>query len=288
MMVEHSRCRFDKVVQIYHEIQMTSENEKVSLSFMGKLYGQLAMLRLDGSKENKERVISLIDTSISEGMADPNDISKAWVAVRVLTSMKEYDTAIDLGEKLGRMSEKRNIATLEIAISHLERYRVKYHHQKGKNISNDVLVRVHDAYEEFGDFGKNVRGPRGDAFLMMLAQRDYLCHQIDDKELSLQLCKTAIKNIEMYLEILCDYERHCHTCSQEGTATEVQLVCSGCLVACYCSLDHQRMTWKKDAINGTRIGHEILCPLMKVYRKWKLVSKKSNEKALKFHQQSHF
>ena len=41
------------------------------------------------------------------------------------------------------------------------------------------------------------------------------------------------------------------------------------------------MTWKKDAIRGMRIGHEILCPLMKAYRKWKLASKKSNERALK-------
>lgn len=43
-------------------------NEK-SLGFNSKLYGQLAMLRLDASNENKERIVSLIDTRISEGMA---------------------------------------------------------------------------------------------------------------------------------------------------------------------------------------------------------------------------
>ena len=86
----------------------------------------------------------------------------------------------------------------------------------------------------------------------------------------------------LYLKMLWHFfDRNCFTCHQAGTATEVQLVCSACRLACYCSLDHQRMTWKKDAVQGMRIGHEILCPLMKAYRKWKLVSKKGGERALK-------
>ena len=59
----------------------------------------------------------------------------------------------------------------------------------------------------------------------------------------------------------------CYTCGQVVTPTEVQYVCSGCRVACYCSIEHQRMTWKKEAMRGMRIGHEILCPLYKAYRK---------------------
>ena len=41
------------------------------------------------------------------------------------------------------------------------------------------------------------------------------------------------------------------------------------------------MTWKKGAIIGMRIGHEILCPLWKAYRKWKLASENGNERATK-------
>jgi hypothetical protein len=280
IMVEYCRCRFDKVIQIYHDIQMSPEKE-VLLSFLCKLHCQLAMLRLDGSKENKDKVVSLIDNRISKGMADPHEVAKALEALGILRNMKEYDSAIDLGEKLGRMSEKRNITTLENAISHLERYRVECYQQIGKDFSNDILFRVHDACNELDDVRKNDRGHRGDAYLMMLAQRDYLCDQVDDKGLSSQLCGKAIKHVETYLETTCDFERHCFTCLQADTATEDQLVCSGCRVACYCSLGHQRMTWKKGAVRGMRIGHEILCPLMKAYRKWKQVSKKGNERAMK-------
>ena len=60
----------------------------------------------------------------------------------------------------------------------------------------------------------------------------------------------------------------CYTCGQAVTRDDVQLVCSGCHVACYCSLDHQRMTWKKDTMYGMRIGHKILCPLYKACKKW--------------------
>lgn len=257
------------------------------------------MLRLDGSKENKDRVVSLIDNRISKGMTNPHEVAKALDALGILRNMKEYDSAIDLGEKLERLTEKRclstfensrefvgligdvgDLVTFENAVTHLERYRAEYHRQTGKVSRNNSLDIVLGAYIKIGDVPEKALAPRRDAYFMMIAQKDYLCHQVDDKDLSSQLCNNAIKHVEMYLETICGFERLCFTCKQKGTATEVQLVCSGCRVACYCSLDHQRMTWKKDAIQGMRIGHEILCPLMKAYRKWKLASKKGNEKAL--------
>jgi hypothetical protein len=75
-MVEYSPCRFDKVIQLYNEIQFLPENEKQVLSsFMCKAHSQLPMLRLDDSTENKRRVVSLINDHISEGMT-PDEIVK--------------------------------------------------------------------------------------------------------------------------------------------------------------------------------------------------------------------
>ena len=74
---------------------------------------------------------------------------------------------------------------------------------------------------------------------------------------------------------------YCNTCScaQAATQSEVQFVCSGCRTICYCSREHQRLTWMKDAVQGMRIGHKILCPLMKIYRKWRNAADNNEEKA---------
>lgn len=72
----------------------------------------------------------------------------------------------------------------------------------------------------------------------------------------------------------------CYTCGQVVTTDDVQLVCSGCHVACYCSLDHQRMTWKKDAIYGLRIGHQILCPIYKTFRKMVIATRNGDAKQI--------
>ncbi|GFH43664.1 predicted protein [Chaetoceros tenuissimus] len=290
--VEYNRYRFDNVLQICNDIQMSPENEKnvLSLDFLSKLYGQLALLRLDVSKENKDKIVSFIDTRISERINDTYVVTTALEAVRILRSLKEYDAAIALGEKLERLTENcervtsdnsiADVVTFVNAVTHLERYRIEYHQQVHKDFSKYFLVLVQELFDKFDDIsGKNVICQR-DAYFMMIAQREYLCHQIDDKQLSSQLCSNAIEYVETYLERAWHHERHCFTCHEKRTTTEA-LVCSGCRVACYCSLDHQRMTWKKDAIQGMRIGHEILCPLWKAFRKWKLVSKKGNERAMK-------
>ena len=108
VIVEYRCCRFDKVIQIY--------NEEKLLPFLYKLYGRLAMLRLDASNENKERVVSLIDTRISEGLNDPHEVSTALEVVMTLTNLKEYDAAIALSEKLGRINENKDIATSKNSI----------------------------------------------------------------------------------------------------------------------------------------------------------------------------
>ncbi|GFH43596.1 predicted protein [Chaetoceros tenuissimus] len=284
IMMEYSRCGFDRVIQIYNDIQMSPENEKVPLSFMNKLQRQLAMLRLDSSSENKDQLKSLINDRISEGMKGYNDYDEMFSfleAVRLLRNLKYYDEAITLGEKLERLDENGVGAEFENAVSHLERYRSGYHKQTDSRFPNNFLLPVKDACYKFENGNGKAECIRGDAYMIMVAQSNFLCHQIDNKQHSSQLCSNAIEHVERYLEWEWYLDRRCFTCLQKGTATEVQLVCSGCRFACYCSLDHQRMTWKKDAIQGMRIGHEILCPLMKAYRKWRLVSKEDNERALK-------
>ncbi|GFH43595.1 predicted protein [Chaetoceros tenuissimus] len=275
LMLEYSSCRFDKVIQIYNDIQMSPEIEKeMVLSFICKLYGRLAMLRLDASNENKDKLVSLIEDHISEGMTARNEKYFCLEAVRVLRNLKDYDASITLCEKLERLDQSEVVADFEIAVSHLERYREEYHWQKDNEFA---LVRVLDGWKEFFDKQKQNLAPRLGTIWMVFAQKDYLCHQIDDKELSSQFCRNAIENVEKYLEWKWHFERHCFTCNQADT----HFVCSGCRLACYCSLDHQRMTWKKDAVQGMLIGHEILCPMMKAYRKWKLASKTGDQKALK-------
>ncbi|GFH48439.1 predicted protein [Chaetoceros tenuissimus] len=103
--------------------------------------------------------------------------------------------------------------------------------------------------------------------ILLLAQSTYLSHQLNDN--TEVVMRKAIGFIEEYLDLILRAETHCSTCKQTGTESEVQFVCSGCRVACYCSIDHQRMTWKKDAETGMRFGHEVLCPVMKAYRKWR-------------------
>ena len=202
MMVEYACCRYDKVIQIYNDIQISPENEKKLplLDFASKLFGQLAILRLDASNENKEGIVSLIDTHISERMNDTNMLANSVEVVRIMRNLKEYDAAIDLGEKLGRMSEERHIDTFENAVSHLERYRAVYHRQRDGEFTNDVWVRVHDACNNLDIVRKNVRLHRGDAYLVMFAQKDYLCHHIDDKQKSSELFGNAINFIERYIE----------------------------------------------------------------------------------------
>ena len=121
-------------------------------------------------------------------------------------------------------------------------------------------------------------------YYMVLAQWYYLTHTLAaDKSAQEESITRAINFVDQFLysSIFATEgglympkmkQDCCYTCGQTATSTEVQYICSGCRVACYCSIDHQRNTWKKEAVRGMRIGHEILCPLYKAYRKYKLAS----------------
>ena len=98
--------------------------------------------------------------------------------------MKEYDTAIALGEKLERLTGNRerdtsenttaDLVTFENVVTHLERYRVEYHQQTDRDFSKYFLVRVTDLFKKFDDIsGKRVSCQR-DAYFMMIAQCRFL------------------------------------------------------------------------------------------------------------------
>ena len=100
--------------------------------------------------------------------------------------------------------------------------------------------------------------------MLVLTQSSYLFHQAFDNTEVVR--RKAIGFFEEYLDLNSKVKTHCITCTQTATESEVQFVFSGCRVACYCSIDHQRMSWKKEAVRGLRFGHEVLCPVMKAQK----------------------
>ena len=96
---------------------------------------------------------------------------------------------------------------------------------------------------------------------MLLAQLHYILHHQTPQ---------SIYYVEMYLKRMFETGLdYCNTCSSAHAATqsEVQFVCTGCRTVCYCSREHQRLTWTKDAVQGMRIGHKILCPFQHYHMK---------------------
>ncbi|GFH59846.1 predicted protein [Chaetoceros tenuissimus] len=74
--------------------------------------------------------------------------------------------------------------------------------------------------------------------------------------------------VQNRLDTMFSLEANLCFCCEVIVPESSALVCSGCRVACFCSLEHQRSSWKKD-IRGLGIGHKMLCPLLKTYRKYK-------------------
>ena len=83
------------------------------------------------------------------------------------------------------------------------------------------------------------------------------------------LSRRCAHSLQGYLEKLIPTHVTSNSCSccLAKLSEESALVCSGCRVACFCSLNHQRSSWKKDT-RGLGIGHKMLCPLLKAQRKY--------------------
>lgn len=220
------------------------------------------MLRLNGQKCQLSDFIHYITRKgNSTGML----CLEATLAFR---AHKMYDSAIRLEMTCGSLVMSPFDSKISLALTYLEQYRVEFHKRSQMRkddidtmnslivpILKECLIKKNFSFEH----------------CLIFAQWYYLTHTIvGNEKIRERLINAASEMVEVCLECAslllpysCFGEDKCYTCGQAVTPTEVKYVCSGCRVACYCSIDHQRTTWKKEAVRGMRIGHEILCPLYK-------------------------
>ncbi|GFH61921.1 predicted protein [Chaetoceros tenuissimus] len=197
-------------------------------------------------------------------------------AISTFRAHKQFDAAIRLEMKFGPLMRRTTLKSkLSLALTYLEQYRLEFHQRaqmrkKDFSTMNSLIVPLLKEYPIKKNFCFE--------YCLVVAQWYYLTHTLlghtetrnklnDAASTWIAACLPISTPIEI-TPFRCLGEEKCYTCTQAVTPTEVQYVCSGCRVACYCSVDHQRMTWKQEAVDGMRIGHEILCPLYKAYRKY--------------------
>ena len=250
------------------------------------LFHQLSMLRLNGQES---KIADFIHFISREGAITSPIFIEAIFAFR---AHKMYDSAIKLEMACGSLMRKPFESKLSLAMTYLEHYRIEFRQRsqmrrRDFSTMNSFITSMMEEYP----FESNVCAE----YMLVLAQWYYLTHTLAaDKSKKEETITSAFTAFGLFLySIVVPDERctkikqdKCYTCGQAVTPTEVQYVCSGCRVACYCSIDHQRATWKKEAVSGMRIGHEILCPLYKTFRK-QLFQKESedidNAKELRMH-----
>ena len=124
---------------------------------------------------------------------------------------------------------------LSLALTYLEDYRLKHVFTD----SNDLYCfQGYNFLEDFLEDKENT--------LHLMVLKLFLLHKNFDEEENIEqaiaLIKSHLINSDLPFFGLDDSVDFCHTCGQAVTRVDAQLVCSGCHVACYCSLDHQRMT----------------------------------------------
>ncbi|GFH56054.1 predicted protein [Chaetoceros tenuissimus] len=279
MWTEFDRRNFDGAIQIYEKLfQKDKLKTKRKMEILSDSFPSLelkyheALLRQ--GKGNIDTFISLSKLRLTHVRTDidyidfdlENDLLRS---ADILRMTKHFDAAIVIGKQLEY--EELTGDKVSLATTYLEQYLVEYYPKFGRTVDylpENFVSNMGNAFGSLiekhnnGGFNKNNAGP-----LLVLAQSTYLLHRFSFH--GTEVITKAIGFLEEYLDLFSEVETHCSTCGQAGTPTEVQLVCSGCRVACYCSIDHQRMTWKKEAVKGMHFGHEVLCPVMKASRKWR-------------------
>ncbi|GFH53814.1 predicted protein [Chaetoceros tenuissimus] len=296
MNAEYQRRNYKAALDCYNYFMTKSKSDTSkfgeafsSLGDTASLYHQLIMLRLNG----QECQLSDFLHSISlEGNATSLKGNTAAImcmeAVFAFRAHKQFDSAIRLEMACGslRWNPFKHWnpfkGNMSLALTYLEQHRVEFHQrsemrEEDFSTMRSLITPIQTEYP--------IEHNMSFTYCLIVAQWYYLTHTLlSDKEKREQLINAASSMVEGCLECaspLLPYSRpsenKCYTCGQAATPTEVQYVCSGCRVACYCSIDHQRMTWKKEAVKGMRIGHEILCPLYKAHRKY-TEARKSGDK----------
>ena len=260
LMVEFDRQNFSSTIQIYENL-FERGNIKINMQIVSPIFRSLqlqyheALLRQ--GRGSIDTFISLSKLLITHGRKGDDNIEIDLIrSADILRTTKHFDVAVLVGKQLEVLTGDR----LSIATTYLEQYIFGE-----KSLPEDFFLYMDHVLEKHENDSFNTANAGS---MMVLAQSTYLLHQLSSDDTKGFLRK-AIGFIEEYLDMISKVKSYCNTCTQTATESEVQFVCSGCRVACYCSIDHQRMTWKKEAVRGMRIGHEVLCPVMKAHRKWR-------------------
>ncbi|GFH56029.1 predicted protein [Chaetoceros tenuissimus] len=279
MTSEYRRWNYKAAIDCYNYIKANPRHGHPTFRSTASLYYQLIMLRLSGQECQLSDFIHYI---LHE---DRDLVFYALIftdAVLAFRAHKQFDSAIRLEMTIQSQTRSTTLKRkLSLALTYLEQYRVDFH--KRSEMRNEDIGRINDLIDslmtEYPPDG-NFSSYGSSEYCLVLAQWYYLiCNQAiaygkNSKQTSI-IMATKMVGVFIYRSSKkVSSERweikmsNCCTCDQAVTSTEVQYLCSGCRVVCYCSIDHQRMTWKKEAVMGMHIGHEILCPLYKVCRKY--------------------
>ncbi len=292
--LEHHRCNLEGVVEVYNDFKdiFPFSNLIGKDCFEGshpthikeiQFYYELALVTTKDSNSDTSCICKFIlrEVTTTPVDADSNDMNRVELllemAGNVLRVAKRFDEVIDLGEKLlllPNLPESSEVK-VSLAVSYIERYREEYHLRSKRNdyfLVKNLLKHIRGTYEYHENNTCEL------SFEFALAQWHYLCHKLNGKKHKRRCCEQSIRHIEKIVEIEWKFKDCCSTCAQAPTKDEVKYVCSGCRMACYCSIDHQRMHWRKNQILGTCVGHQIFCPVLKTYRKWKAAAKENKER----------
>ena len=241
--------KIPQVVDSFLSIVQTKRLPKTEHSYILTFHWRLALLRQ--GETTVDECLSLLSDWTSRGVNAITQGLGMEAAVTELMLMKEFDKAIAIGKQLEKLTGDKMI----LAMVYFEQYRLGL--SDHSLLFNFMPSPLDDDYIHKDGFLSHAKFSQD---LLVFAQWEVMYHK--------QASRGAVSWVDEFVKEICE-EHICRSCIQAITDSDVPFVCSGCRVACYCSLDHQRLNWKKDPLRGTRIGHTLLCPMMNVYRKWK-------------------
>ncbi|GFH53854.1 predicted protein [Chaetoceros tenuissimus] len=300
----NTRRNYEEVIQICNCFTSkfnytTAIKGVVTSSFMEEsvilimMYRDLALIRVSNDISADSSLFQDVPKYMKDADRDSATMCKEQI-VSCLRATKNFGAAIDMDMKFASIrdldegEEKESAASL--AITYIERYRVEFHkHTEEENkleFSRLSKFIAHTAPKQKQDWdalrynNTDLRFSHGVA----LAQWYYLLSKQmkSDEKMWTDLRSQAIYYVLAFIAKKWQMKDNCFYCHQAPTKDEVKLVCGDCRVACYCSIDHQRVSWKKNALDDMCFGHEAICSAMKAYRKWQeAVDVSDTEKEIK-------
>lgn len=265
--VEYGRHCFGSVQEICKDLFSRCEAEEKMITTSQffpviQLYYHTTML-LEGAPI-ADTVVTLIKQMDSGRIGKEKAKGLMLSAMKVFRSKKDHANAITVCKQIELLDGDKT----PLVETYLDQYVVEYSTRKDyrDHFTPKLLKALREQSGNTSQKDLSIDRRR----FWMLAQLYYIFYQVDK----------ATFFFERYLQTVYNPDQ-CKTCGQRATESEVKLVCSGCRAACYCSLEHQRMTWKKDFGLGVQIGHKQLCPVMKAYRKWNTAALNGEDKAVR-------